>query len=527
VTDKRGNRIRGLTAADFEIRDNGVVQPITNFVEYSEVEDRRPGLSSEPGQAAGQEPGQAGRLSSTETPKREKHTLVVFVDRMILPPRQAEEIIASLKKVLHETIRAGDSAAVVSYRYALKVEQEFTGDLAKLDKACDSLKTLFDRVGEDPESVAIRNAYWQEILDEDAAAGGTPAVASPILSGYEAARRAKIDLRRKFSAMSVLANVMASVEGRKSLLALTDRLSQYAGGEYFAGGMVPPENQTELDMLEQREKFISDANAAGVSVYTIYPIGLITVPVASVEEGPRRNIYRFDRAIDTQKMAKGNNILMNETTSLSEIAQKTGGVTGSGFTDVFKVVDTMRNDFGSYYSLAFRAPPKASTHRIRVTTKNRSYVVRARREFLEKSDLMQMTDRVTSSLYQPQRPMSLPIDVQVLAVTKKGRRYHIPVVLRIPAAALTTIPGHKGQSGSFRVYAAAGGPLGIMSDVHEKSQPFTIPPEATDTATKIFTYTLEMVTDARADRIVVAAYDELSRQYGIMRVSLDTLPKGQ
>jgi hypothetical protein len=134
---------------------------------------------------------------------------------------------------------------------------------------------------------------------------------------------------------------------------------------------------------------------------------------------------------------------------------------------------------------------------------------------------------VTSGLYQQQGTLTLPIDVQVLGITKKGSRYHIPVVLRIQAAALTTIAGDKGQTGSFRVYAAAGGPLGVTSDVHEKSQPFTIPPGTPDMATKMFTYTLEMVTDARADRIVIAAYDELSRQYGIIRVMLGALPKGQ
>jgi hypothetical protein len=101
-------------------------------------------------------------------------------------------------------------------------------------------------------------------------------------------------------------------------------------------------------------------------------------------------------------------------------------------------------------------------------------------------------------------------------------RYHIPVVLRIAASALTTLPDNKGNgSGSFRVYAAAGGVLGIMSDVYEKSQAFTIPRDATDVATRQFTYEFEMVTDARADRIVVGAYDELSKQYGVVRIHVD------
>ena len=34
VTDRAGNHVRGLTAADFELYENGKLQPITNFAEY-------------------------------------------------------------------------------------------------------------------------------------------------------------------------------------------------------------------------------------------------------------------------------------------------------------------------------------------------------------------------------------------------------------------------------------------------------------------------------------------------------------
>src|SRR5258705_6814243 len=35
VTDKAGNRVRGLKKDDFEILENGVKQPITNFAEFN------------------------------------------------------------------------------------------------------------------------------------------------------------------------------------------------------------------------------------------------------------------------------------------------------------------------------------------------------------------------------------------------------------------------------------------------------------------------------------------------------------
>lgn len=41
VTDRQGNCVRGLTAADFEIREDGRPQPITNFAEYAAEPARR------------------------------------------------------------------------------------------------------------------------------------------------------------------------------------------------------------------------------------------------------------------------------------------------------------------------------------------------------------------------------------------------------------------------------------------------------------------------------------------------------
>jgi VWFA-related protein len=518
VTDRRGNHIRGLTAADFEIRDNGVPQPITNFAEYED---------NPPATATATINGKTG-VESTEAAAaaREKRTLVVVVERQILPPAQADGFIESIKRLLHDSMRPGDAAAVVTFRYAMKVEQEFTGDLAKLDAALDKLHTFFDRVAEDPQSEILRNAYLQELLDEDAIAAGQTPVPSLVLSGYEQRQRAFLDMRRKVNTINLLVNSMAAAQGRKAILMATRRFSQYAGFEFSRQDIgAPLVDDEEFNTRQLRDQLVTNANAAGVTLYAVYPEGLVDIPFASVEEGPRRagSFYRVNPVADAGKLSRANAILINETVALNDVATRTGGVAGWGFTDVAKIANAMRDDLASYYSLAFKAPLKAATHKISVTTKNRSYTVRARREFIEKTDAMQMTDRVVSSLYQPQRVSTLPIDVQVLGITKVKNRYHIPIVIRIPAASLTALPDEKGSSGSFRIYAAAGGLLGIMSDVYEKSQPFTIPKDATDVATKQFTYEFEMVTDARADRIVIGVYDELSKQYGVLRINLDNV----
>src|ERR1043166_513678 len=58
VVDKQGNRVQGLRRDDFEIFENGVLQPITNFAEYSSAPRQQ--------QPAATVSGQIGRASCRE-----------------------------------------------------------------------------------------------------------------------------------------------------------------------------------------------------------------------------------------------------------------------------------------------------------------------------------------------------------------------------------------------------------------------------------------------------------------------------
>ncbi len=500
VTDRHGNHVRGLTAADFEVRDHGAVQPITNFAEYRD--EQRP-EKSVPQPAAPQPPAPA---------PPQKRTLVLFVEKQYLPPGQADSFIATMKKLLHDTVRPGDSAAVVSFAYTTKVEQDFTGDLARLDAAIDRLRPLFDRWGaKRTESEAIQSEYLQEVLDRATKESGTADAASLVLNGEAMGVREMVDIRRKVYTLNMLVNMMAGVDGRKAVFLATQRFGKYAGFEYWGKGLLAwdPNRMPFFATYELRDTLTRNANAAGVTFYPIYPQGFVEIPSIGAE-----------RASASKDTAKAGGIVMNETVSIGELADRTGGVGGWGIKDVEKIANAMRDDLSSYYSLAFRAPKGVSNHKITVTTTDGAYTVRARREFIEKTDDMKMSDRVLAAMYQPQKPSAIPLDIQVLDRKKTKRGYSIPIVIRFPASSLTALPDIKGRSGVFRVYAAAGGALGINSDVHQKSQPFTIPASAKDAATKIFTYSFEMLTDTKTDRIVIGVYDELSKQYGIVRVTI-------
>ncbi len=317
----------------------------------------------------------------------------------------------------------------------------------------------------------------------------------------------------------------------------THRFSQYAGAEFFREEMTPSQRD-EFDTFKLRKEVSDAANGAGVTIYPIYPEGADQVVFAQVEEGtrrdaivvPNRGLIRRDTdrwREDAQKLGRSGLMVMNETAAIGDLAKQTGGIAAWGKTDIVRLVNTMRADIGSYYSIGFReGPPTGKPHRITVTTKNSSYNVRARREYVPKSDSMRMKERVRTSMSSRIEKSSLPFEVHPGAIKRSKRKFRIPLQIRIPVAALTALPGQSGQSGTFSVFAAAGGMLGIMSDVVEKSQTFSIKPGDVEKAeVAVITYDLEVISDGRADRVAIGVMDETSKEWGVVTVKLSTAQK--
>jgi hypothetical protein len=213
---------------------------------------------------------------------------------------------------------------------------------------------------------------------------------------------------------------------------------------------------------------------------------------------------------------------MNETVAIDDLAKQTGGVAAWGRTDIVRLVDAIRSDVTSYYSLAIRAPAAGDKpRRISVSAKSGGYVVRSRRELVTRSDDMMMRSRVRAALYTRGDRSALPFDVHLGTTSRSGRGFRIPLQILVPVSALTTTTAGSAETGTFSIFAIAGGMLGVMSDVVEKSQSFSIRAEDRErVAPAVITYDLEIVSDGHADRIGVGVIDETSKQWGVVTVRI-------
>lgn len=533
VTDKEGNRVRNLKPSDFVIRENGKVQPVTNFAEYApEGREERGTVAVEAGTEAAPQP-------TPQTAKAEdvQRTIVLFFDDFTMPEFAAKEFFGGVRDLLQRTVRPGDAVAVVSWSGLSLIRQEFTDDLNAIESAIakvekESIGPYTDRTAYARRQEAFEQAFQADLM---AAGYSVDAGTSATFAALSEATFERYRIEQKATDIQSFMRSMSGVEGKKLMILAMHRFGNNAGTEQF-GGIVPFKYIGDVDTRVLREKIARTANANGVTLYPVYPPGLVWTPRANATE-IRADVFTINSDADVARSALDNNVLMNETASLTELADYTGGLSHYGSKNIVDLLPRIADDIESYYSLGYRATTRGrdDVRKIEVTVKNSDYVVRSRDQFVEKSEHTKMTDRVVANLFQPlDQPLGQPLDRTMLRVDAEvgewkqtaKNRWTAPLKVRVPIGALTTVTGPDGASGGFSVYVASGGILGVMGDVERRTQPFTIKPEDLERSkTSHFTYELTLQVDAVTRQISIGVLDEVSREFGLKRLEVPPRPK--
>jgi VWFA-related protein len=530
VTDRRGRRVHGLRKEDFEIYENGVRQPITNFAEYaSEREAASAGVATPTGTP------KTASVAAPQPPPPQQRTIIVFVERFQLPSFRSDPIFAALKKLLHESVRPGDRVMVATWdRGLLGTPLGFSDDLGRIDKAIDTVADRTTTVSLDPmrdleREVDAITTYEAEGAELNAGRIGRADI--PGESGLSffieenskmTAKSALLDEQRKVETLNALMRSVGAVEGKKILLLATHRLSEYAGAEalFIAGAnTLPSDFRRQFDGKPLIRSLIETANANGFTVYPIYAEGLGSSTAGTSELRGRQN----------KSLGYDYQVLNNETPMLEYVAQQTGGVAAWGSQDVTNLLPHVVDDFESYYSLAYSATQgKAASRKIEIRVKDPKLTVRARKQFLPKSDATKMEDRLIATLFGNAPPSSF--EVKVLLATPKldeKKHYLIPITIEVPISSLTMLPGDANvSSGAFTVYTAWGSTFGGVSDTHHETKQFSIAAADMEKAkSNHFTYQFSVVSATPYLRIALGVYDEVSKEFALNLVDLEPPPK--
>lgn len=511
VTDKNGKRVHALTQDDFEIYENGKGQPLSHFAEYR-GEANRGALSAEAAATLEEPSEQPGNQPS------QRRTLVLFIEEFKLPGFRVETFIASLKDLVRNTIRSGDSVSLVTFDGSATVRVSATGDVAAVERELDEIGRecsgpVREKVRIAAGEAADVRAFNAEVAAIAAARGMQMSVPSDTEVAVNAARihaiEARVEMNRRVATINTLIHGMAGVEGKKLLVLASHRLGEYTGAEfYYAAGitdsMIPALERADFDNRPAVRGIIANANASGVTIYPVFPTGLDYIPA----DPGARDISRH--------------VLVNEMVMLEQIADQTGGATSYGTLNTASLMPSVAEDMSNYYSLAYRATPQRDDYsrKIVVKVKNPALRARARREFVEKSDDSQMRDRVLAMLHDAPMESSFELQAELGATRKTGRRTQTaPLKVRIPINALTLLPQGGKHSGAFTVYAITGGKLGEISDVTRRTQSFDVPAADLERALAgYFTYDFDVIVSPLTKQVAIGVLDEVSKTYGMVSV---------
>jgi len=497
VTDKKGNPVTGLTKDDFQVFENGVEKPISNFYEIEGKTAAQAVVVPTPGVPA---------PPKEEINEQLRRRIILYVDNLSLAPFNRNRVFKQMKDFVKDAMRPGDEAMVATYNRSLKVRAPFTRDPIQIQQTLDAI------AGESALGTTNRSEFkdvTSRINDAE-----TYEDATAMARAY--AQSVEHDLRQSVESISGLLTTLAGVEGKKILVLTTEGFQIQPGREAFIliDEVARQKGWQSSSMLEAMgfnansliESIARTANANGITIYPIHAGGLAAGNEGMTADNQQATSYNVTSAAAA-----------NTTESLQLMAEMTGGLVTARTNNFAGAFKNIIRDLDSYYSLGYRAGTERVDRQreLEVRVKNRNLRVRNRQTFVEKSTFQEMSDRVIANLLYKTKANDLGIRVKVDSPVPANDLFRVPVEIHIPIDNLTLLQQGEAYMGGFSIYVVVGNKDGDMSDVARKSHQITIPvANFANSKGKYYTYTLDLMCERGLNKISVGVVDDVSNTSG-------------
>lgn len=455
VLGRDGKPVRGLTAADFAVEDDGRPQTIVGFDAIDLAEKTDP--------AGGPLPPAARRR------------FLFFFDFSFSRPKAIVDARRAARDFVLTGMTDRDLAAVATYSVerGVKVLVTFSSDRVQLSRAIETLGLDTFEERSDPLAFAYEPAPVPGVpnMPEARPVGGHADALglAESLEGLSILHRMRDDeysrgrVRHLFQSFRELSQALDAVEGRKDIIYLSEGFR----GRFLVGA---PETDEERQYLLQGEvwKVDSDKRFGSTSLRReLSEIGELFHRSDCVVHAVDIGGIRAEN--DAREEGAGVGLRENEN-ALYEIAQGSGG-------DVFRNANELGADLARLvaetefvYVLAFK-PDRASGdgryHPLKVKVSSGGARVLARAGYYERHGLRQLSPLERRLLAADVIANEIPFDdipARVLAMpfAGEGGAARVPVLLEVPGTAL--LAGDRGEKLTLEIYAYAVDREGRLQD---------------------------------------------------------------
>ena len=486
VTKRRGEPVADLSAADFEVFEEGEPVEITNFLNAASRDDL--------------EWAEGDDLDLTvEDPPLQ---VALYVDRYRTRHANLLRIESDLAAFLSGPggKSPGTRFLLATADPELNVRVPFTTDRDLLLAALKQLRAERRSSAYDDEPLRrqvlgeVRRAY--EVCAQPPSSPNNPGCVPCVdmWSGFlgSANHYAAQMQSRTGSSVATLGELVAALGGMpgpKALIYVSDGLPQRPGSElYHYLGELCPENRSETDALEREwdettlfNRLSAFSNANRVTIYPIDAGGIrsasstdpsLAGPVGAADGGGAGG-FRLATAL-VPSAANDRQRVDNLQATLSLLASETGGQAVFNQAHPADALEDIAADFGSYYSLGYSAPPnRRHTIRqidVRLTSPKKGWRVRYRRSYILKSQEQRLADRLFAALKlgEQRNPLAAEVNFGDPDTAGDTELATLPVEVNVPVSAVTLLPGPSGQTGAIRIFLVAESEDGNRTPMRQK-----------------------------------------------------------
>lgn len=462
VRDRRGQPVRDLTEADFEILEDGVPQTLGSFTAVFEASPagaaraaEKPAATTAPGTAIGSAaPAADGPLV----------TALVF-DR--LTPQSRQQAVKAAQGYLGEKEQAPAYFSVFGIDLSAAQLTPFTRNTTLLRDALGHIGKGTSSSFNSPEARDRRadaerraSAAAEAAAGAIAAGGAGAAAAVGGAPGDALLAQIQANIERDFDSMErdqqgyattdalfAIVNALRGLPGRKSLV-------------FFSEGIAIPPAVVRLFA-----GVIDAANRANVSIYTVDAAGLRAESTqAAIRDqvkamaGGGGGILGSGAAGDgplTKALEVNEDVLRQDPrTGLAELANGTGGLVFDGTNNLRHAFDRIETDLRNYYLLGYTPANEkydGKFRAIQVKVKRSGVTIGARKGYFAVRDpggvAINVWDAAAlGALEQKPVPNAFPVRAGALLFPERGRPGLVPVVVDFATAPIAFQPAPDGKT---------------------------------------------------------------------------------
>ena len=346
VRDSSGNIVRGLTAKDFQVSEDGKPQKLDTFsfqeIAESAAPSNTPNLQvlegledkvrAEAARAASATAPTAEPVGATDAPiVTNQRMLAILFDVSSMQPDDVQRAVVDARDWVAEKMTGADLVAIITIGTRLNVLTDFT---SSREDALGALQALAYNEGTEVNPEAIATAA----TEADAAATEAAATEADVFQEFNN------DVRLR--ALKTVCQELAPIQQKKALL-------------YFSAGMSRSGDDNQIELRSAT----STCNRGNVSIYPVDTRGLQAV-AAGGSAASRGN----GRSLLTGGGMRGFQQLNQSQETLTTLAADTGGRAFTATNDFGDAFARVQGDLAAYYLLGYSSTNPARDGRFRRIT---------------------------------------------------------------------------------------------------------------------------------------------------------------